>query len=86
MGEVGRSLHAVLKPHYEVWTHDIQDNFTYFPEDLGVMHICFPYSETFVENVQGYQKRYEPKYTRVELPTQNTRYAFNTKLKYSNFE
>ena len=63
MGEVGRSLHAVLKPHYEVWTHDIQDNFTYFPEDLGVMHICFPYSETFVENVQGYQKRYEPKYT-----------------------
>jgi hypothetical protein len=27
-----------------------------------VMHICFPYSETFVDDVKGYMKRFNPKH------------------------
>jgi len=59
-GEIGKSLYSVLKDSYNVNIVDISDTSEMLP---GIMHICFPYSERFVEQVKAYQKYYEPTYT-----------------------
>lgn len=59
-GEIGKSLHAVLKEKYSVETVDINKE----PEVSGVdvMHICFPYNDDFVKEVKRYKKKYKPKH------------------------
>ena len=60
-GEVGESLARVLNPYYDVSLMDrYHAALTTGPE---VMHICFGYSEGFVQSVKGYQDQYHPKYT-----------------------
>ena len=34
-----------------------------FGREGDILHICFPYSEEFVDEVKRYQKRYNPKFT-----------------------
>ena len=60
-GEVGSSLRRVLEPYYNVEVVDKE------PIDIAehpeIIHIFFPYSDNFVEEVRGYQEKYKPQYT-----------------------
>lgn len=61
-GEIGKALYDVLnKAGYETYKKDVE------PEEIidgiQVMHICFPYSKSFVGIIKKYKKIYNPKYT-----------------------
>ena len=60
-GEVGKSLAAVLDPYYPIVLVDKKP--VRIKEPVEIMHVCFGYSDTFVQNVNEYQERYKPKYT-----------------------
>lgn len=54
-GEIGKSLHKVIGG-------DISD-VTILTERYDIIHICFPYSNSFVKEVKRYQELFFPKYT-----------------------
>ena len=59
-GEVGSALKIVLDNYHEVYIRDID------PLDLKdaeIMHVCFPYSDKFVEYVKSYKEEYKPRLT-----------------------
>lgn len=59
-GEVGRALRDVLAPFYETAIFDIDPP----PIDnVEILHICFPFSPLFVNEVKRYRARYQPRYT-----------------------
>ena len=62
MGEVGKALFDILDDAYtgEIDSLDVGglQHGTY-----DILHICFPYSDKFIESVKTYQSQYEPKYT-----------------------
>ena len=63
-GEIGKSLYNVLSKEYKVYIYDLKEHLTV--KDYGnieIIHICFPYSDKFIEYVKDYQKRFKPKYT-----------------------
>jgi hypothetical protein len=68
-GEVGTALSEVL--NCESW--DIRDN-TSLPS-CDILHICFPYSATFVEDVKRYGDKLEPAATIIHstVPVGTTR-------------
>lgn len=54
-GQIGRAVAEVLAREDTVLTYDRSDdklNYQY----IDIIHICFPYSETFVEDVREYEK------------------------------
>ena len=59
-GEVGTALYKVLKGTYPTV---IMDRKPVKMQNFDVMHICFPYSDSFVQDVRAYQVIYAPKYT-----------------------
>lgn len=67
MGEVGSSLYNILSRHYFVSGTDknngIVSSSDFFNEAPEIIHICFPYSENFIEQVKVYQEKYKPKFT-----------------------
>ena len=60
-GEVGRSLWRVLAPYYPVVPVDRKS--VRIKENVDVMHVCIGYSDTFIEEVKRYQKKYKPTHT-----------------------
>mgnify|MGYP001574959708 CR=1 FL=1 len=62
MGEVGVALLGVLKNYHPVCI-DVNGQLRETEETFEIMHIAFPYSENFVQQVKEYQEKYEPKYT-----------------------
>jgi len=62
-GEIGNSLFGVLSPHYNCEIVDEDNWLNVLGEEFEIIHICFPYSNKFVEYVKEYQKMYKPKYT-----------------------
>lgn len=61
-GEIGQALAKILREQYKVDTYDLKSG----TEPLGtyeILHICFPYSPKFIDYVQAYQKKYDPRYT-----------------------
>ena len=52
-GEVGRSLFNVLKPHYNIFLRDKNDDLS---EKFDVIHICYPYNENFIKISKSYVK------------------------------
>lgn len=60
MGQVGISLSQVLSPHYVVKEIDKGEEVDGI---FSIIHICFPYSDSFEKEVREYQKKYKPKYT-----------------------
>lgn len=60
-GEIGKSLEKVLNKTHDVYVRDV--DLTPNIKSAHVMHICFPYSKTFVREVKKYQKLYNPRYT-----------------------
>jgi UDP-N-acetyl-D-mannosaminuronate dehydrogenase len=62
MGEIGTALYDVLVKYYLIETIDdkTDENKT---ENVDIMHIAFPYSNKFEEEVSKYQQIYNPQYT-----------------------
>jgi len=61
LGEVGRALHKVLLNAHSVHAVDKESRDNGQSEAaFDVVHICFPYSESFIEDVEWCQWRYEP--------------------------
>jgi len=59
-GEVGQALYEVLEPYNEIAIFDINPP----PIDVvDILHICFPYSDKFVDEVKRYKAKYKPKLT-----------------------
>lgn len=61
MGEIGTALSKVLaayKPEYI----DPAVGYTSTSQHCDIMHVCFPYSEKFVEQVEGYIAEHTPRY------------------------
>ena len=58
IGEVGRSLFNVLKPHYNVFFRDKNDN---LEGKFNILHICYPNVKDFIKISKFYIKKYEPK-------------------------
>jgi 3-hydroxyisobutyrate dehydrogenase-like beta-hydroxyacid dehydrogenase len=77
MGEIGRALAEVLSGEYEVWAKDAGPAWGLCgpggcyttstgyeaPGEVDVLHICFPYSETFIHDVCAYIEQLKPSYT-----------------------
>lgn len=64
MGEIGKSLYNVLSKEYNVYVYDPKTGSGLVHcDDLDILHICFPYSDKFVDAVKNYQNLYTPKYT-----------------------
>lgn len=59
LGEVGKALQNILKCHGK----DARDDGEGLNPSYDVLHICFPYSESFNEQVGTYQRRFLPTYT-----------------------
>ncbi|MCD6131922.1 MAG: hypothetical protein J7J61_07465, partial [Candidatus Hydrothermae bacterium] len=59
-GEVGKSLYKVLKNYHKI---DIRDKKNQYLNKYEILHICFPYSKSFINYVKKYQNIYNPKYT-----------------------
>jgi len=69
-GEIGKSLFKILFEEYCCCSYDVKYNdleyYKYIqtlPYTFEIMHICFPYSKTFINDVKEYQKTFNPKYT-----------------------
>lgn len=61
-GEIGQSMYSTLNAaKYDVQYKDIEP--APMITGIKVMHICFPYSKSFVKAVREYKKIYKPKYT-----------------------
>jgi len=58
-GEIGKSLHNVLKNAHEVYLRDVEE--VDIPTDIEVMNICYPYHKNFIKTTKEYIKQYSPK-------------------------
>jgi len=65
LGEVGSALLEIVKGIYDAAGYDIK-NPTELPEKVDVLHICFPYSESFIDNVVDYINKTSPTLTLIE--------------------
>jgi len=70
MGEIGRALAAVLAENYRLVTKDVDTTWVTYPDRhpasqiaVGVLHICFPWSDGFVDEVKRYQAELRPEHT-----------------------
>ena len=59
LGEIGSALVQIFKCDGEDRFKDIEAT----EKEYKFLHIAFPYSENFVEEVKKYQDKYSPKYT-----------------------
>ncbi len=64
MGEIGRAVKSVVGAHDVTYEVD-KKNRNGSVGNVDVMHICFPYDEDFVDQVNYYQVKYEPRYTAI---------------------
>lgn len=61
MGEVGSSLYRLLDEYDTTFVRDLEPKESI--SEIDVMHICFPYSKRFVEQVKNYIEQYDPQIT-----------------------
>lgn len=59
-GQVGSSLYEVIKPYHEIYIKDKEDLEL---DGVEVLHLCFPYSDDFVEIANEYIDKYKPAVT-----------------------
>jgi UDP-glucose 6-dehydrogenase len=59
-GQIGKAVKQSICPDAEIF--DINGINTFASIDPDVLHICFPYSDTFVEDVKKYIESYKPKH------------------------
>ncbi len=61
MGEIGTALSKVLEQYKPQYIDPALGHRTTF-QSCDIMHICFPYSEKFIEQVEEYKTNHTPKY------------------------
>jgi len=61
-GEVGRALAEVLRERYSVEVHDPPKGVEFYApiEEYEWMHVCIPYTDSFVETVVSYAETFKP--------------------------
>jgi len=59
-GEVGEALFEVVRPYHSTFIRDVGE--CDLPS-VEVMHICFPDSDDFIDEVKRYQQKYKPNLT-----------------------
>lgn len=59
-GEIGKAIKQVMRENVSVYDTALDNKRV--PDTIDVMHICFPYSDTFVQDVKAYLARYEPRH------------------------
>lgn len=59
MGEIGTAVLGAVCPDARTYDKNKKNNKVV---GVDVMHICFPYSDTFVKDVMGYMTKFEPKH------------------------
>lgn len=57
LGEIGQAILEVIDGQ-DTQTKDIEPD--YVEPGMDIMHICFPYSDTFVNDVKNYIEQYHP--------------------------
>ena len=74
-GNLGKTLFDILNKSYQdIAIRDkwrFQKENEWYKMEFDILHICFPYFDKFVEQVNKYQKQYNPKYTIIhsDVPT-----------------
>lgn len=63
MGEIGSALSLALVPYYDVYTINSKNTTYNDLDNIDVMHIAFPYTDEFENEVSRYQDLYNPRYT-----------------------
>ena len=58
-GEIGKSLFEVLSPFYNIKLADIHSD---SEGEFSILHICFPYSDKFIDEVNRYRELYNPEF------------------------
>jgi hypothetical protein len=74
-GEVGRALEEVLKERYEVVIHDPPKERLAPEGKYEFMHVCVPYTDSFVKTVDFYMKQFAAEHVVIHstLPVGTTR-------------
>lgn len=60
LGEIGKAVQEVIGNYDEVSTYDINLPEESISSDIDILHICFPYSEEFVQFVKEYVALFKP--------------------------
>lgn len=55
-GEIGTALKKVLEEKYDTRIRDMEN----LEGDFEVLHICYPYSDSFIETTRAYYDQYNP--------------------------
>jgi len=70
LGEIGRPIYELIKESkkYQVYGYDIDPAKTVhrleeIPENIDILHICYPYTEKFVETTTDYIRKHNPSLT-----------------------
>lgn len=58
-GEIGGALSEILSEFYPVEVLDLGERIS---GSFDIIHICFPYSKSFLDDVAAYKEKYKPKY------------------------
>lgn len=66
LGAVGSALLEILEGIHDAVGYDIKNKAVLSTQKVDVLHICFPYTETFVENVVNYMRKTNPKLVLIE--------------------
>lgn len=61
-GQIGDALYKIFSEAHQCYVRDIG---SLKCEDVEVLHIAFPYSEGFIENVRAYIRQYRPSLTMI---------------------
>lgn len=80
LGEVGGALLEILQTEFEVFTYDIgRDQELPVVPGVKVLHICFPYSSSFIAKVKEYYEALRPEYVVIHstVPVGTTRQCGN---------
>ena len=60
-GQVGNALFNILKrTHKDTFCYDLIDGDYDGVKDFDILHICFPYSDSFIEDVLSYANTFNP--------------------------
>lgn len=57
-GQVGTGLFDVISPFHETYIKDVEELEI---EGIEVLHLCYPYSDKFIDTANDYIKKYSPK-------------------------
>lgn len=60
LGEIGTAVMETIEMHDIVYTHDINGTSSENLPEIDVLHVCFPPSDTFVEDVEAYINQHDP--------------------------